>query len=108
MCAGGPGRQHRDVPAGGAVRRIRYCTTTRGSAMERTKFQLDESQIPHTWYNIAADLPGAPMAPALNPATGKPLTRDEMGATMPEPIIDQELSTERDIEIPDAVRQLYT
>ncbi|MFJ9785608.1 TrpB-like pyridoxal phosphate-dependent enzyme [Amycolatopsis sp. NPDC101161] len=75
--------------------------------MERSKFQLDESQIPSTWYNIAADLPGAPLAPALNPATGVPLTRDEMGATMPEPIIDQELSTERDIEIPEPVRQLY-
>jgi tryptophan synthase beta chain len=75
--------------------------------MEATKFLLDESQIPSSWYNLAADLPGAPLAPALNPATGRPLTRDEMSATMPEPIIDQETSTEREIEIPDPVRQLY-
>ncbi len=75
--------------------------------MERSKYLLTESQIPTTWYNIAADLPGPPLAPALNPETGQPLTRDDMTATMPEPIIDQELSTERDIEIPDPVRQLY-
>src|SRR6266568_6783152 len=82
-------------------------TEARGSAMERSKYLLTESQIPTTWYNIAADLPGPPLAPALNPETGQPLTRDDMTATMPEPIIDQELSTERDIEIPDPVRQLY-
>lgn len=75
--------------------------------MEKTKFLLDESQIPRSWYNIAADLPGPPLAPTINPATGKPLTRDEMAATMPEPIAEQELTTERDIEIPEPVRQLY-
>jgi tryptophan synthase beta chain len=76
--------------------------------MEKTKYVLDESQIPRSWYNIAADLPGAPLAPAISQVTGEPLTRDEMAATMPEPIIDQELSTERYIEIPEPVRQLYT
>ena len=76
--------------------------------MEKNKYLLSESQIPTTWYNIAADLAGPPLAPARNPRTGRPLTRDDMAATMPEPIIDQELSTERDIEIPDPVRQLYT
>ncbi|WP_410655347.1 TrpB-like pyridoxal phosphate-dependent enzyme [Amycolatopsis sp. lyj-112] len=75
--------------------------------MEKTKFLLDESQIPRSWYNLAADLPGLPLAPTLSSVTGKPLTRDEMAATMPEPIADQELSTERDIEIPEPVRQLY-
>jgi tryptophan synthase beta chain len=75
--------------------------------MEKSKYLLSESQIPTTWYNIAADLPGPPLAPARNPQNGRPLTRDDMAATMPEPIIDQELSTERDIEIPDPVRQLY-
>ena len=75
--------------------------------MEKSKFLLDESQIPTAWYNIAADLPGEPLAPALNPKTGKPLTRDEMAAVMPEQLIDQELSTEREIEIPAPVRELY-
>jgi tryptophan synthase beta chain len=75
--------------------------------MEKTKFLLDESQIPTAWYNIAADLPGEPLAPPLNPATHKPLTRDDMAAIMPEQLIDQELSTEREIEIPGPVRELY-
>jgi tryptophan synthase beta chain len=71
------------------------------------KFQLDDNDVPTTWYNLAADLPGPTLAPALNPATGKPLTRDEMAAVMPEPLVDQELSTEREFEIPAPVRQIY-
>jgi tryptophan synthase beta chain len=75
--------------------------------MRRTKYLLDEKDIPQAWYNIAADLP-EPVAPtALNPATGQPLTRDEMARTMPEQVIDQELSTEREIDIPGAVLELY-
>ncbi|WDO09767.1 TrpB-like pyridoxal phosphate-dependent enzyme [Streptomyces murinus] len=75
--------------------------------MDRTRFSLGENDAPTTWYNLAADLPGAPLAPALNPKTHQPLTRAEMTHTMPEPLIEQELSTEREIEIPDAVRELY-
>jgi tryptophan synthase beta chain len=75
--------------------------------MERIKFQLDEKQIPVTWYNIVSDLPGPPLAPALNPATRLPLSREEMSHVMPEPLIDQELTLERAIEIPEPVRQLY-
>src|SRR5690348_8205060 len=47
------------------------------------------------------------MAPALHPVTGAPVTRDEMLRTMPEALVDQELSTEPDIEIPEPVRQIY-
>src|SRR5437763_1028621 len=43
--------------------------------MEKTRFLLDEADAPATWYNLAADLPGPPPAPALNPTTRKPLTR---------------------------------
>ena len=73
--------------------------------VDRIKFLLDEGDIPTTWYNLAADLP--PLHPPLNPATGRPVTRDEMAQTMPEPLIDQELSTEREWEIPGQVRQIY-
>jgi tryptophan synthase beta chain len=76
--------------------------------MDRTRFLLDEAETPVTWYNLAADLPGTALAPALNPATRQPLTRDEMAHSMPEPLIDQELSTDREIEIPEPVRRLYT
>jgi tryptophan synthase beta chain len=75
--------------------------------MERTKFLLDETDIPATWYNLAADLPGLPLAPALNPATRQPLTQEEIALTMPEPLIEQEIGTAREFEIPEAVRQLY-
>jgi tryptophan synthase beta chain len=75
--------------------------------MDRSRFLLDEAESPATWYNLAADLPGPALAPALNPATRQPLTRDEMAHTMPEPLIDQELSTDREIEIPEPVRRLY-
>lgn len=75
--------------------------------MERTKFLLDEKDIPTTWYNLAADLPGSALAPALNPATGQPLTLAEMAHTMPEPLIEQEIGTAREYEIPDPVRELY-
>jgi tryptophan synthase beta chain len=73
--------------------------------VDQVRFLLDEDDIPTTWYNLAADLP--PLHPPLNPATGRPVTRDEMAATMPEPIIEQELSTEREWEIPEPVRQIY-
>ncbi|HWM03247.1 MAG TPA: TrpB-like pyridoxal phosphate-dependent enzyme [Actinophytocola sp.] len=73
--------------------------------VDRIKFLLDEGDIPTTWYNLAADLP--PLHPPLNPSTGRPVTRDEMAHTMPEPIIEQELSNERELEIPDPVRQVY-
>jgi tryptophan synthase beta chain len=73
--------------------------------VDRIKYLLDEGDIPSTWYNLAADLP--PLHPPLHPATGRPVTRDEMAHTMPEPIIEQELSTEREWEIPEPVRQIY-
>lgn len=75
--------------------------------MERIRFLLDEKDIPTTWYNIVADLPGMPPAPALNAQTGQPLDREDMARVMPEQLIDQELSSEREFEIPEAVRQLY-
>ncbi|MGW6012009.1 TrpB-like pyridoxal phosphate-dependent enzyme [Streptomyces sp. NPDC055210] len=76
--------------------------------MRRTKFLLGEEDTPTHWYNLTADLPGGPLHAALNPATREPLTRAEMAATMPEPLIDQELSTAREIEIPEEVRRIYT
>jgi tryptophan synthase beta chain len=75
--------------------------------VERIKYQLDEKDVPSTWYNLAADLPGPSLAPALNPATLQPLTRDEMAHMMPPEIVEQELSTERELEIPEPVRQIY-
>ena len=72
---------------------------------ERVKYQLGEDRIPRVWYNIAADLPPAP--PVLHPGTGKPIGPDDLAPLFPMALIGQEVSTEREIEIPDPVREIY-
>ena len=73
---------------------------------KKTKFILDEKEIPTQWYNIQADLP-EPLPPVLNPATGKPITPDDLTPLFPMELIKQEVSTERWIEIPEEVRDIY-
>jgi len=73
---------------------------------KRTKFVLDEEEIPKQWYNIQADLP-EPLPPVLHPATGKPITPDDLAPLFPMELIKQEVSTERWIEIPEEVRDIY-
>ena len=74
--------------------------------VERTRFTLDEEQIPKSWYNIAADLP-VPQAPPLHPGTHQPLGPADLAPLFPMALIMQEVSTEREIEIPEPVRALY-
>ena len=71
-----------------------------------TKVILDECQIPKQWYNIVADMPNKP-APYYNPQTCKVATPDDMSAIFPKELIMQEVSTERWIDIPDEVRDMY-
>lgn len=73
---------------------------------DRTKIDLTESQIPTHWYNLAADLP-SPCPPPLNPATRQPATPTDLGAIFPPALIEQEMSTERWIEIPAEVQEIY-
>jgi tryptophan synthase beta chain len=73
---------------------------------ERTKFLLDESKLPQAWYNINADMPVAP-APVLHPGTLEPVTPDFLAVLFPMALILQEISTERYIEIPEPVREVY-
>src|ERR1035437_8782402 len=76
--------------------------------VERTRFLLDEDKIPRAWYNIAADLPlGVEQAPPLHPMTHQPLTPPDLAPMFPMALIMQEVSTEREIEIPEPVRQAY-
>jgi len=70
------------------------------------KYQLNESDIPKSWYNINADLP-EPMAPVLHPGTKEPIGPDDLAVLFPMAVIEQEMSTEREIEIPDPVREVY-
>jgi tryptophan synthase beta chain len=72
----------------------------------QTKFTLDESRIPRAWYNIAADLPVAP-SPYLHPATLEPIGPDDLAPLFPMALIGQEVSAEREIEIPEPVRDAY-
>ncbi|HHV99267.1 MAG TPA: TrpB-like pyridoxal phosphate-dependent enzyme [Clostridiaceae bacterium] len=71
-----------------------------------TKVFLSESDIPKQWYNIVADMPNKP-EPYISPMTGKVATPDEMSAIFPKAIIEQEMSTERFIDIPEEVRKMY-
>lgn len=66
------------------------------------KIFLSEQDMPREWYNIQADLPN-PLPPPLNPATGDPITPDMLSPIFPMNLIEQEVSTERWIKIPDEV-----
>jgi tryptophan synthase beta chain len=70
-----------------------------------TRFTLGQDDIPKSWYNIAADF-AEPMPAMLNPATNEPLDPSMMEAIFAKPIVEQEFSKERWIEIPDEVREV--
>ncbi len=74
--------------------------------MERRRHLLTQDDIPTRWYNIAADLPSAP-PPPLHPGTGQPVGPDDLSPLFPMALIGQEVSTERWIDIPDPVREVY-
>ncbi len=73
---------------------------------ETVKYLLDESHLPKFWYNIAADLPSPPPA-VLHPGTKQPVGPDDLAPLFPMALIMQEVSTEREIEIPEPVRKIY-
>lgn len=73
---------------------------------DTVKYILDEESIPKTWYNIVADLP-EPLPPVMNPGTGQPIGPDDLAPLFPMALIGQEVSTDREIEIPDPVRDIY-
>jgi len=67
---------------------------------------LDQKEMPTHWYNILPDLP-EPLPPVLHPATGKPVTPDDLAPLFPMGLIMQEFSPERYIEIPEEVQAIY-
>jgi tryptophan synthase beta chain len=73
---------------------------------DTVKYVLDESKLPDAWYNLAADLP-QPLPAVLNPGTGQPVGPDDLAPLFPMEIILQEVSTERQIPIPEQVRDVY-
>ena len=75
-------------------------------ATEATKFSLPESEIPTSWVNLTPDMPGEPIPP-LHPGTMQPAGPDDLSPIFPMGLIEQEVSAEPDIEIPDEVREVY-
>jgi len=71
-----------------------------------TRFMLNESDLPKFWYNINADSP-VPPAPVLNPITKEPVTPEFLSVLFPMELIMQEVSSERYIQIPEEVREIY-
>ncbi|MFR9621073.1 MAG: TrpB-like pyridoxal phosphate-dependent enzyme [Rikenellaceae bacterium] len=74
--------------------------------MKTKKFLLSDNQMPTHWYNIVADMPNKPLPP-LNPATKEPVTKEMMCAIFAEELMNQEMSSERYIEIPEQVQDIY-
>ena len=70
------------------------------------KIVLSENDMPKQWYNIVADLTNKPM-PMLHPGTKQPLKPEEMEGLFAKGLVEQEFTTERYIDIPDEVRDLY-
>ncbi|HEY5999456.1 MAG TPA: TrpB-like pyridoxal phosphate-dependent enzyme, partial [bacterium] len=75
--------------------------------MTETKIILSEREMPTHWYNILPDMPSAP-APPLHPGTGKPVGPDDLKAIFPMSLIEQEMSPQREIPIPEEVREILT
>ena len=73
---------------------------------DTVKILLPETEMPKQWYNINADLP-VPLAPVLHPVTHKPVGPDDLAPLFPMAVIEQEMSAERNIDIPDPVREVY-
>lgn len=74
--------------------------------MEQTKVVLPESEIPRQWYNILPDMP-TPMSPPLHPGTGKPVGPGDLAPVFPMNLIEQEVSPQRWIDIPEPVLEKY-
>ena len=73
---------------------------------KQTKVVLDEAEMPTHWYNIVADLP-TPPPPHLHPGTQQPLVPADLAPLFPPALIEQEVTTERWVEIPTEVHDIY-
>ena len=74
--------------------------------VERTKYILDEADMPTRWYNVIPDLPEPP-PPPLHPGTREPVGPDDLAPLFPQALIAQEVTTERYVDIPEEVQDVY-
>jgi len=76
--------------------------------MEQIKYLLNEDQMPTSWYNIQADLPAdSPLPPVLHPVTHEPVKPEDLAPLFPMALIQQEVSRDRTIDIPEEVQSIY-
>ncbi|MBF0249662.1 MAG: TrpB-like pyridoxal phosphate-dependent enzyme [Alphaproteobacteria bacterium] len=73
---------------------------------DSVKYLLDEEHMPKSWYNLVADLPSPPPA-VLHPGTGQPVGPDDLAPLFPMALIGQEVTQEREVEIPEPVQDVY-
>ena len=71
-----------------------------------TRFTLTQADIPTHWYNVLSDVP-EPLPPPLHPGTKQPVGLADMMAIFPENLVMQEMTSERYVEIPEPVREIY-
>ncbi|MFH1087136.1 MAG: TrpB-like pyridoxal phosphate-dependent enzyme [Chloroflexota bacterium] len=74
--------------------------------MKTTIFSLSQQEMPTRWYNVLPDLP-EPLPPPLHPGTGKPVTAQDLARVFPMALIEQEMSPQRYIDIPEEVLDVY-
>ncbi len=79
----------------------------REDTMDECKIFLKETEMPREWYNILPDLPGGP-TPVLHPQTLEPVTPDDLSPLFPMGLIEQEVSMERWIKIPEEVLEILS
>ncbi|HZR20601.1 MAG TPA: TrpB-like pyridoxal phosphate-dependent enzyme [Verrucomicrobiae bacterium] len=72
----------------------------------QTRFDLTQADIPRAWYNLSSDFP-QPLPPPLHPGTKQPIPPEALEAIFPKNLVQQEMSSERWIEIPEPVREIY-
>lgn len=70
------------------------------------KIVLREDEMPRQWYNVVPDIPGG-IKPSLDPVTHEPISAEKLGAIFPEGLLEQEMSQERFIPIPEEVLDIY-
>jgi len=75
--------------------------------MSQKKIILREDEMPKQWYNICPDIPNG-LLPPLDPGTGEPIAPEKLAAIFPMGLLEQEMSPNRWIDIPDEVREIYT
>mgnify|MGYP000412537235 CR=1 FL=1 len=75
--------------------------------MKNRKITLSEKEIPEKWYNIIADMPNKPLPP-LHPVTKEPIGPEALAPLFPKALIEQEVTTEKWVDIPDEVRYIYS